>query len=186
MHEPTPLSDVFGLLAEFNKPETLIDATRKALGAGYRHMDAYTPFPIEGLAETLGFNEQRVPWLTLAGAVFGAALGFGMQVFTNIDFPIDIGGRPLIAIPAFLLIVFELSVLCAVLFSIVGMLLLNHLPRLNHPLFGVEIFHLASADKFFLVIFGDDPKFDERETRSFLAGLAPVHIEIVGHSEEPE
>ncbi|MDW6023546.1 DUF3341 domain-containing protein [Mesorhizobium sp. BAC0120] len=185
MREPSSSSGLFGLLAEFDRPERLVDGVRHAREAGFRQVDAYSPFPIEGLAEELGFRDQRVPWLTLIGGMFGAALGYGMQVYTNESFQIDIGGRPLIANPAFMLITFELMVLFAVLFSIGGMLALNHLPRLNHPLFGVEAFHLTSKDKFFLVILSNDRKFDREKTRSFLEGLDPVRVNAVGYSEEP-
>lgn len=186
MLEPTPREEVFGLLAEFGEAERLSVGVEKARDAGYRKMDAYSPFPVDGVAEALGFRDRRVPLLTLAGGIFGAALGYGMQVYTNLDFPINIGGRPLVAPPAFMLITFELMVLFAVLFSIFGMLALNHLPRLNHPLFGVKDFHLASSDKFFLVIFGNDAQFDKERTRDFLEGLDPIRVETVMHSEEPE
>lgn len=186
MREPTPRKEpVFGLLAEFDAAEDLVDGVRKTREAGFRQVDAFSPFPVEGLAETLGQRDRRVPWLTLAGGIFGAALGYGMQVYTNLDYPIDVGGRPLIAPPAFMLITFELMVLFAVLFSIGGMLALNHLPRLHHPLFDLESFHLASNDKFFLVIFADDDRFDRHRTRAFLAGLEPVRVELVEHTEEP-
>lgn len=186
MREPTPNTEIFGLLAEFDEAERLAASVERARDAGYRHMDAYSPFPVDGIAEALGFRDSRVPLLTLAGGIFGAALGYGMQVYTNVDFPIDIGARPLIATPAFMLITFELMVLFAVLFGVFGMLALNGLPRLNHPLFGVDDFHLASSDKFFLVIFANDGRFDRERTQAFLQSLDPVRIEVVEHSEEPE
>jgi hypothetical protein len=186
MREPGAHTEAFGLLAEFDQPERLIESVRQARAAGFRRMDAYAPFMVEGLSEALGFQDNRVPWLTLGGGIFGALLGYGMQVYTNLDYPIEIGGRPLLAPQAFMLITFELMVLFAVLFSIGGMLLLNHLPRLHHPLFGVDAFHLASSDKFFLVVFSTDPKFHQERTRTFLEGLDPVRIELVEHTEEPE
>jgi hypothetical protein len=109
-----------------------------------------------------------------------------MQVYTNHAFPLDIGNRPLVAPPAFMLITFELLVLGAVLFSIISMLGFNHLPRLNHPLFDVDSFRLASTDKFFLVVLSNDPKFDLRHTRAFLRSLDPVRVEQIGQTEEPE
>ncbi|MCL4767683.1 MAG: DUF3341 domain-containing protein [Hyphomicrobiaceae bacterium] len=186
MREPAPTTPSFGLMAEFDRPERLMESVRRAREAGFRRMDAYSPFPIDGLAEELGFRDRRVPRLTLFGGVFGAAVGYGMQVYTNLAFPIEIGGRPLIATQAFMLITFELTVLFAVLFAIGGMLALNRLPRLHHPLFDVEAFHLASADKFFLVIFSNDAMFDPGKTRGFLEGFAPVRIDVVEHTEEPE
>jgi hypothetical protein len=185
MHEPTPETVIFGLMAEFDRPERLIDGVRQAQAAGFTGIDAYSPFPIAGLADALGFRDQRVPWLTFFGGLCGAAVGYGMQAYTNLDFPIAVGGRPLIATPAFMLITFELAVLFAVLFSIGGMLALNHLPRLHHPVFDVETFHLASSGKFFLVIFANDAKFDRDDTRQFLEGLAPVRVDAVEHTQEP-
>ena len=169
----------YGLLAEFDSPEALLAAARRTWAEGFRRVDAFTPFPIEGLAETIGFRESRVPALTLLGGLFGAALGYGMQVYVNLDYPLNAGGRPLLAPPAFLLITFELLVLFAVLFSIGGMLVLNRLPRLHHPLFAIEAFDLASSDKFFLVICSSDDRFDLDKTRRFLADLRPVTVEDV-------
>lgn len=186
MREPSPGTPLFGLLAEFDRPERLVEGIRLVRAAGYRRIDAYSPFPVEGAAEAMGFRESRVARLTLIGGLSGAILGFGMQVYTNYVYQIDIGGRPLIATPAFLLIAFELMVLFAVLSAIGGMLALNHLPRLHHPLFDVAAFHLATMDKFFLVIFADDGLFEEAKTRSFMQGLAPVRVDMVGHTEEPE
>lgn len=186
MREPSVRNDAFGLLAEFDRPERLVEAVRQARAAGFERLDAYSPFPIEGMGELLGVRDSRVAWLTAIGGVFGAAVGYGMQVFTNHDFPIDIGGRPLVAPPAFALITFELTVLFAVLFAIGGMLALNHLPRLNHPLFDVPEFHLASTDKFFLMVFSNDAKFDRDRTRAFLSGLHPIRIALVEPTEEPE
>jgi hypothetical protein len=179
MREPAANSQVFGLMAEFDRAERLLDAVKQSRGAQYRRMDAYSPFPIEGLADALGFKDLRVPILTLIGGMVGAATGFGMQVYTNLDFPIDIGGRPLVSVPAFMLITFELAVLGAVLASIGGMLALNHLPRLHHPVFDVPSFHLASSNRFFLVIFSTDRRFDPEDTRAFLSSLKPRRIDVV-------
>jgi hypothetical protein len=124
--------------------------------------------------------------LTFAGGVFGGAVGYSMQVYTNVAYPTDIGGRPMVPWQAFMLITFELTVLFAVLFSIGGMLSINHLPRLHHPVFDVPGFHLASDDKFFLIILGNDAKFDAKRTREFLARLRPIRIDTVLHTEPPE
>lgn len=186
MHEPTAHSEIFGLLVEFDRPERLIDGVKRSRKAGFTQLDAYSPFPIEGLAEQLGFRDPRVPWLTLLGGLVGTAVGYGMQVYTNHAFPIDIGNRPLVAPPAFMLVTFELAVLFAVLFAVVSMFALNHLPRLHHPLFDVEEFHLASSDKFFLVVFSNDPQFNRERTRAFLRTLKPIGISSVPRTEELE
>jgi hypothetical protein len=109
-----------------------------------------------------------------------------MQVYTHLDFPILIGSRPIVAPQAFMLITFELMVLFAVLFSIGGMLALNHLPRLHHPVFDIPSFHLATSTKFFLIVFSNDPKFDRVQTRAFLETLKPVRVDAVEQAEEPE
>ena len=186
MAESRAQTDVLGLIAEFDRPERLLESVRLSRDAGFLRVNAYTPFPIDGLAEALEFRDRRVPWLTLIGGVFGAALGYGMQVYTNLAYPIDIGGRPIVAPPAFMLITFELMVLFAVLFSIGGMLVLNRLPRLHHPLFDVQDFHLASSSKFFLMISSDDRQFDRDRTLRFLEGMQPVRIDFIGHGEMRE
>lgn len=186
MREPRPGNDLFGLLAEFDRPERLVEAVKRARKAGFLAMEAYSPYPVEELTEALGFKENIVPWLTLAGGVFGAALGYGLQLYTNYAYPIEIGGRPLYAWQSFMLITFELTVLFAVLSAIFGMLLLNRLPRLHHPLFDIEAFQLARSDKFFLVIMSNDDRFHPKRTRTFLDKLNPVRVEAVEHTEQPE
>lgn len=186
MREPAPGSEVFAILAEFDRPERLIDAVRRAKTAGFRFMEAYSPFPIEELAETLGFRENIVPGLTLIGGFAGAAVGYGLQLYTNYAYQIEIGGRPLYAWQSFMLITFELSVLFSVLSAIFGMLFLNRLPRLHHPLFDDPEFHLASSDKFFLAIFSNDLRFNRRSTRKFLEDLHPVRVDMIAHTEQPE
>jgi hypothetical protein len=139
------------LLLEYDDPERLMAAARHLRAEGAR-FDAFTPYPLRGLAELTGFRDTRIARLTFAGGVIGAGAGFGMQVATNLAYPIEIGGRPLVAWPAFMLITFELMVLGAVLFAIGGMLALNRLPRLNHPVFDDPRFSFANGDRFFLLV----------------------------------
>jgi hypothetical protein len=179
MREPGPNQPVFGMLAEFDRPERLVEAVKQARAARFRALDAYSPFPIEEITELLDLHDRRVPVLTALGGLLGAAVGFGVPTYTNFAFPIDIGGRPLVAIPAFLMITFELGVLGAVLAGILGMLALNRLPRLHHPVFDVETFHLASMDKFFLVVFSNDRRFDPDGTRDFLMSLRPRRVDLL-------
>jgi hypothetical protein len=186
MREPDARYPSFGLIAEFDRPEALVDGVRRARDAGYVRLDAYSPFPLEEVTELLGLRDWRVPWLVLLGGIAGAATGYFMQVWIKLDFPIPIGGRPLIAPQGFMLITFELLVLFAVLFGVIGMLLLNHLPRLHHPIFDVPDFHLASTDKFFLVIFANDDRFDGDRTRRFLETLSPLRVAGIDQTEEPE
>ena len=118
-------------------------------------------------------------WLGLVGGFFGCALAFGMQVFTNFDYPINVGGRPLYALSAFAVVAFELTVLFAALAPAIGMLALNGLPRLHHPVFEARAFSRASRDRFFLCVLATDPHFDARTTREFLQGLDPASVELV-------
>ena len=172
-----PASDVYGLMAEFEHPEELLEATRRAHEAGYRRMDAYTPIPIQGLIEAMGNIPTRLPWLTLLGGVLGAMTGYVMQYYASVvDYPINVGGRPLHSWPAFIPIVFELTVLGAAFFSVLGMLALNGLPMPYHPVFNVPEFKLASRDRFFLCIESRDAVFDPEGTRRFLEGLSPRSV----------
>jgi hypothetical protein len=169
-------------MAEFEDPNELLRAVRGARQAGYQKMDAYTPFPVEGLAEALGFRHTRVPLLILIGGVVGCVGGFFMQYWCAvISYPVNVGGRPLNSWPMFIPVTFELTVLCGALAAVVGMLALNRLPMPYHPVFNVPRFALASRDRFFLCIEALDPRFDREATRQFLAGLQPREVSEVPH-----
>jgi hypothetical protein len=173
-------SGPYGLLAEFKRPEDLFVATERSYERGYRMMEAYTPFPVEGLAEALGFRHNRIALIVLIGGLAGGLLGFFMQWFSAVvHYPIDVGGRPLNSWPAFIPITFELAVLCGALAAVFGMLGLNGLPRPYHPVFNVERFALASRNRFFLCIQARDPLFDQEGTRRFLDELGPDAISMV-------
>lgn len=163
---------VYGLMAEFDNPTALVNATSRAYEQGYRQMDAYTPFPVEGLSEALRFERTRVPLIVLIGGLAGCFGGFFLQYYiAAIYWPIIVGGRPFNSWPAFIPVTFELTVLCASLTAFLGMLALNGLPRPHHPVFNAPRFELASRDRFFLCIEADDPKFDSSVTRQFLESL---------------
>jgi hypothetical protein len=166
----------YGLLAEFARPEPLLDAVRDLRGRGVRRMEAYTPVPVSGLSEALGFEERWVPLLTVLGGLTGGALGYLMQWGIRLDFPIDVGGRPLHATPAFLVVSFELTMLGAALGAAGGMLALNRLPRLHHPVFDAERFRLATDDRFFLCVEAADPLFDQTGTRELLERLGSLRV----------
>jgi hypothetical protein len=155
----------------------LLEAARRAREAGYDRMDAFTPFPVEGLAEELGFRRTAVPLVTLVGGILGAVGGYFLQVALNVlDYPINVGGRPLHSVPMFLIVTFELTILVAALFAVLGMLALNRLPMPYHPVFNVPAFALASTNRFFLVIESTDPRFDRGPTREFLKSVAAKEV----------
>jgi Protein of unknown function (DUF3341) len=169
----------YGLLAEFETPEALVEAAKRARAEGYRELDAFTPFPVYELFSVLRLHDRRVLWLGLFGGAFGFLLALGMQLYTNFDYPINVGGRPLYALSAFAVIAFELTVLFAALAPALGMLALNGLPRLHHPVFGAPRFHRASKDRFFLCVLATDAQFDARRTRDFLRTLDATSVEAV-------
>ncbi|WP_435007016.1 DUF3341 domain-containing protein [Tundrisphaera lichenicola] len=172
---------IYGLLVEFLTPEALLEAARKVSEAGYKKVDAYSPFPVHGVAEAIG-AKTILPWLIFGGGVFGAINGFGMQMFgSTIHYPINIAGKPntIDTWPSFMPVTFELTVLFAAATAVFGMLFLNGLPRPYNPLFNVPEFAKASQDRFFLCIQADDPKFDHDQTSRFLEGLEPTSISEV-------
>jgi hypothetical protein len=171
---------LYGLIAEFDKPENLLVAARRAYQEGYRRMDAYTPFPIEELAEAIGFHHTRLPFIVLMGGIFGAVAGFGLFYYTEvIDYPLNVGGKPFFSWPAFIPITFETTILFAALSAVLGMLALNGLPMPYHPVFNVPQFALATRDRFFLCIEARDPKFDREGTRKFLESLGAQEVSEV-------
>ena len=168
---------IYGLLAEFDTPTELVTAARKARAEGYRVMDAYSPFPIEELAEALHFHDRRLPLVVLLGGLFGGVAGYALEYWTSvIDYPLNVGGRPLHSWPAFIPVTFETTVLFAALSAVLGMLALNGLPMPYHPVFNLKRFDQASRDKFFLVIQSRDPKFELDQTWDFLETLHPREV----------
>jgi hypothetical protein len=171
---------IYGLLAEFTDPEDLLAAAKRAHAEGYRHMDAYTPFPVHGLSEAVGFRRTKLPAIVLCGGVTGAIVGFSMQYIANVwHFPIIIGGRPLNSWPAFIIPTFECTILFSAFAAVLGMLALNGLPQPYHPLFNVPAFELASRSHFFLCIEHTDPKFNLETTTQFVESLRPNSVSVV-------
>jgi len=164
----------YGLMAEFGDPNELLVAARKAYETGYRKMDAYSPFPIEGLSEAIGFHHTKLPLVVFIGGAIGALSGFGIQYYTSaIDYPLNVGGKPFFSWPAWIPVTFEVTVLLAALSAVLGMLALNGLPQPYHPVFNVNRFALATRDRFFLCIEATDPLFDGDKTWQFLNSLTP-------------
>ena len=173
-------SSVYGLMAEFDDPTSLVAATRRAHDAGYRRMDAYSPFPIEELHEALGARHTRLPLLVLLGGLCGCIGGYTLEYWSSVvAYPLNIGGKPLHSWPAFIPVTFETTILVAALTCVLGMLALNGLPQPYHPVFNVPRFALASRNRFFLCIESTDPKFDVEATRRFLETLEPREVTTV-------
>lgn len=168
---------LYGIMAEFETPEQLLAATKAARDRGYRAMDAYSPYQVEGVAEAIGFTKTRVPLIMLLGGILGALLAYGMQWYSAaVSYPLNVGGRPLHSWPGFVPITFELTVLCAALAGVVGMLAMNRLPKPYHPVFNFPEFRLASQTRFFLCVEASDALFDAAEVTSFLTSLGAVAV----------
>ncbi len=171
---------LYGLAAEFDNPTALVQAVRSAHEAGYRCMDAYSPFPVEGLPEALGFRRTKMPMLILIGGIVGALSGFALQYYcAAVSYPINVAGRPLNSWPSWIPVTFELTVLIASLTAVFGLLALCGLPRPYHPLFHVPRFNRATRDSFFLCIETNDPRFERAATKDFLMGLNPREVSEV-------
>jgi hypothetical protein len=178
--EPLFGKRIYGLMAEFATPGEIVEAGRRAYDAGYRRMDAYSPMPVHGLDEAIGFRNNRVPLVVLIGALIGAAGGYGLCYYmVALPYVHNIGGRPIYSWPTFIPITFETTVLLASLFAVVGMIFMNGLPRPYHPVFNAQHFERASHDRFFLCIEARDSRFQIDETRAFLEGLAPLEVSEV-------
>jgi hypothetical protein len=168
---------IYGLMAEFETPEQVLAAALRTHQAGYRKVDAYSPIPVEGLAEAIGFDWTSLPIVVFIGGLLGGMTGFGMCYYANvISFPLDIGGKPLNSWPAWIPITFELTILGGALAATFGMLAMNGFPTPYHPVFNVARFARASTDRFFLCIKARDKQFDAAQTKAFLESLRPQGV----------
>jgi hypothetical protein len=182
MQEYTPPADkpLFGLMAEFDSADALVDAARKMYAEGYRKLDTFSPFPIEPAWEAIGAHDTRLQKLVLAGGIFGAVAGFGLCYWTQvIAYPLNIGGRPFNSWPSFIPVTFEITILVAALTTVVAMIVLNGLPMPYHPVFNVKRFSLASSESFFLTVEADDPKFDRKATLDFMKTIGARELNEV-------
>ena len=176
------IKPIYGVMAEFDSPTTLVNAARAVREKGYRVIDAYSPFPIEELSDALQLHRNKLPLVVLIGGILGGIAGYLLQYYvTVVYYPINIGGRPLHSWPAYIIITFEMTILFAALSAVLGLLGLCELPRPYHPVFNVARFALASRNRFFLCIKSDDPLFDHDRTCEFLETLEPREVSEVAH-----
>jgi hypothetical protein len=173
---------IYGLLAEFRTPGEVVEAARGVRAAGYTKVDGYSPFPIEELSEALHFHKSHLPKIVLGGGILGAFAGWALEYWSSvIAYPLNIGGRPFNAWPAFIVPAFETTILFAAGSAVLGMLALNGLPQPYHPVFNAPSFALATRDRFFICVEATDPRFDRRETRTFLESLGASEVSEVEH-----
>jgi hypothetical protein len=178
----TSRPDLYGMMAEFETPTELVHAARAAREAGYRKIDAFSPFPVEELDDVLDLHDRRLPLLVLIGGLLGGLAGYALQYWTSVHaYPLNVGGRPLHSWPSFVPVTFEMTILGAALSVVLGMLAVNGLPMPYHPVFNVPRFALSSRDRFFLCIKATDPLFDRDATRRFFERLVPRQVSEVEH-----
>lgn len=180
MSAPEPKAELYGLVAEFETPEALVEAAKKTRQAGYTQTDAHAPFPVHGLAGALGMKRSNLAGLVLLGGTLGCLGGLYLQYWVSaVEYPLNVGGRPFFSWPAFIPVIFECTILGAALTAFLGMLILNRLPQPYHPIFNTPTFDRASNDGFFLTIESGDPRFELEGARSFLQGLSPTAVHEV-------
>lgn len=171
---------VWGLLAEFDTPQTIYTACESVRDEGYRHWDAHTPFPVHNLDKAMGVPASKVPWIVLAMALFGLTAGITLQFWTTaVDYPVMIAGKPFASWPAWVPVSFELTILFGSFGAVFGMFGLNRLPTFHHPLFNSERFERATNDKFFIAVEARDPLFDAKKTKKLLQKLGATHVEEI-------
>ena len=169
---------IYGMMAEFDSVHTLLAAANRTREAGYQRIDAYSPFPVEGLAEAIGFHRNEVPLVVLIGGLIGGLTGYLMQYWISVvSYPVNVGGKPYHSWPAFIIVTFEMTILFAGISAVFGMLALNGLPRPHHPLFNVNRFcKHATSDRFYLCIEARDQRFHLADSARFLAELKASHV----------
>jgi hypothetical protein len=182
MRSPKKLTH--GMVAEFDSTEAILAAAEKAKEKGYTKIDCFTPFPVHGLSEAIGFKDQSVPWFFFIAACVGGLSGLALEWYTSVwDYPLSIGGKALFSLPSFVPVAYE----CTILFSAVGgtlfMIARNGLPQPHHPIFETPGFERASQDRFFLCVEAVDPLYDEKEVKKLLSSMKPLSISIVEETE---
>jgi len=185
MSAPPSDNALYALVAEFADSDTLLAAAHRVRETGYTRTDAFSPVPVHGLAEALGARRTILPWIVFLGGLLGCIGGFYLQYWVSVlEYPVNVGGRPMNSWPSFIPITFECTILGAGLSTIIGMLALNGLPRPYHPVFNTPGFERASDDGFFLCVESEDPQFDLVGTRAFLEGAGATQVSAVHHTPE--
>jgi hypothetical protein len=172
--------EVWGIAVEFDDTDKLIAAAEAIKKAGYTRVDAYTPMPVEGLSDAIGFRNKQMPALMFCGAVLGGVTGYFMQWFANTQsYVLNLGGRPYHSWPNFIVITFEMTILFCALTGVFGMLALNGLPTLYHPIYNAPGFDRASQDRFFIAVESRDRNFDYDKTLALLQSLGGLNVSPV-------
>lgn len=172
---------IYGLLAEFDDPGSLIEAAERTYQSGYRQMDTFSPYPVEGAWEAMEAHDHRLSKIVLGGGILGGCTGYGLEYWVHaITYPTNIAGKPLNSWPQFIPVTFELTILFGAISAVLALVVLNGFPQPYHPVFNVKRFaEHATRDKFFLLIEATDPKFDREQTLDFMKGLNPSEINEV-------
>lgn len=176
-HDWSDPSGLWGLVGEFEKPEDLMKAAEAAKHKGFRKMDAYSPFPIHGLSESIGFRDNRVPWTVFIFGILGVTCGYSLEYYTAvIDYPMNVGGRPLNSVPAFIPVAYEATILCAAFSAAIGMFVYNKLPKPYHPIFNTKNFERCTQDRFFLAVEAEDPAYDAKVIEKVMKENGAVEV----------
>lgn len=174
----------YGVVAEFDTPEALLSAARKARDAGYRDIDAYSPMPVHGLADAIGFKDDRLGWMTFMAGLAGATGGMGMEWWVStIAYPHNVGGKPMFSLPMFVPVAYECTILLASFGAFFGMLMLNRMPTPHQPIFNAKAMTRASQDRYVMCIEATDPNYEESAVTKFLNSLKPLSVEAIKTSE---
>lgn len=180
MSKSTSENKLYGVLAEFKTPKELIDAAKAINNNGYTKYDTFSPFPVHGMDKAMSLPKSKLGWIVFSHGIVGLVGGFAMIYFmTAVDYPLNISGKSLMNIPAWIPVLFELTVLLSAFGAVFGMFFLNGLPRLNHPLFTSENFKKATDDGFFVCIESDDPQFESTKVQTLLSEIGASNIEEI-------